>query len=97
MALYISYFMSKNSTLVLVLIVSYSTINKVFFLNLFLYPLAIKENDFHADVFTPSLKKMKHRLIGNDFLNAVVGSATTLHVIGALWGVPLFSIRYSIT
>ena len=30
MALYISYFMSKNSTLVLVLIVSYSTINKVF-------------------------------------------------------------------
>ena len=32
MALYISYFMSKNSTLVLVLIVSYSTINKVFYL-----------------------------------------------------------------
>ena len=30
MALYISYFMSKNSTLVLVLMVSYSTINKVF-------------------------------------------------------------------
>ena len=36
-SLYISYLMSKNSTLVLVLFVSYSTINTVFIFILYIY------------------------------------------------------------